>query len=80
MPTRLRRIPPDTDDMNESRSSWAAVAIVSFLKVCRTDMEDVLADLLCDLMHWSDRHGFNFEKELNRAKMHYEEETRDENN
>jgi hypothetical protein len=31
--------------------------------------------LLCDLMHFCDREGFTFDKELDRARMHYEAET-----
>ena len=40
-----------------------------------TDYEDALGDLLCDLMHWSDRSNFDFEAALSRARMHYEAET-----
>lgn len=42
----------------------------------RTGPDDALADLLCDLKHWCDRHNTSFYQELRRAEQHYREETR----
>lgn len=68
---------PDDDDpeeMNDDRAKRAATAIRAFRKATRTDPEDALADLLCDLAHWCDREGISFDEELNRAMGHYPEE------
>jgi len=40
-----------------------------------TDLEDALADLLADLMHWADRNSHDFDAALERARWHYEAET-----
>ena len=40
-----------------------------------TDLEDSLGDLLCDLMHWSDRNQFDFDLALDRARDNCLEET-----
>jgi hypothetical protein len=37
----------------------------------RCDCEDSLADLLCDLMHWSDKCRLSFAEELYRAHCHH---------
>lgn len=68
-------LPPDPEGMNESRADWANEAILAFEAVTGTDREDALADLLCDLMHWADRNGEDFDKQLSRARQHYVEET-----
>jgi hypothetical protein len=61
--------------MNDRRAAWAAVALRAFRLVTGTDDEDALGDLLCDLMHWSDRNDYDFEAALSRARWHYEAET-----
>jgi hypothetical protein len=68
-------LPPDPEYMNDARADWAATAIHCFAQKTGTDDEDVLADLLCDLMHWSDRHGGDFENALRLARLHYDAET-----
>ena len=73
-PTR-EQLPPDPDRMNDDRSSWAGVALASFMHVTGTDEEDALGDLLSDLMHWSDRNDYDFDAVLDRARAHYEAET-----
>ncbi len=72
---QLPESPADPDEMNDARASWAAVAIESFVAATRTDPEDALADLLGNLMHWSDRNGLDFETELERGRGMYAEET-----
>lgn len=70
-----RALPPDPDGMNEERAEWADAAVSAFQAETRVDLEDALCDLLADLMHWSDRNGFDFDNELRRARDHYDEET-----
>jgi hypothetical protein len=68
-------LPPDPDGMNAARAEWAAAAIRHFRCTTGTDWEDALGDLLCDLMHFCDREGFDFDKKLDGARMHYQAET-----
>ena len=68
-------LPPDSEGMNERRAEWGACAIRHFQSHTCIDLEDALADLLCDLMHFAGRNGFDFTHELRRSGMHYEAET-----
>lgn len=61
---------------NQPRIEWAEIAIVVFQAVTGTDREDAAADLLCDLMHWCDANGFDFETELDQARDHYDYESK----
>jgi hypothetical protein len=70
-------LPSDPDNMNDQRADWAAAALSHFGSITGTNYEDSLGDLLCDLMHWSDRSDFDFEAALCRARIHYEAETGD---
>lgn len=80
--SRLERIDldkpaPEPDyetDPNGARSHWAGIAIAAFVDKAKTDPEDVLSDLLCDLMHWADEHSQKFDTELHRACQHYDAE------
>jgi hypothetical protein len=56
---------------NAARAWWADEALKAFIIRTGCDCEDSLADLLCDLMHWSDKCGLCFEEELYRARYHY---------
>jgi hypothetical protein len=67
----------DTDVTNTKRTAWAEAAIHLFTGLTGCDREDSLGDLLCDLMHWSEQHGFDFDLALFRAKGHFDAE-RDE--
>lgn len=76
--TRLP-LPPDPEGLNARRAACAFVALRAFSDVCRTDWEDALTDLLCDLMHLVDREPtFDFRLALEAAKSHYEAETEGE--
>lgn len=79
MPTKSKTtttFPPDPDGQNDDRACWAEVALEAFMKETRTDEEDALSDLLCDLMHWADRNGcYSFKECLRRARGMYSEET-----
>jgi hypothetical protein len=72
---RAVEIPPDPERMNDERAEWASSALAAFMSQTGTDREDAVADLLCDLMHWCDRNGQGFGRELARAQDHYAAET-----
>lgn len=63
---------------NLERAEWAAAALRHFQSATGADYEDALPDLLCDLLHWSDRDDVNFHKALKTARMHYEAECDEE--
>lgn len=75
-----RPLPPDPEEMNESRAGWAGRAVDAFADEVfhrdedREELDTVLGDLLCDLRHWCDRKGLNFHEILNRSNLHYAEE------
>jgi hypothetical protein len=72
---KLPNLPPDPDGKSGDRSAWAGSALATFIQVTGTDLEDAMADLLADLMHWSDRNNYDFDAALDRARHHYEAET-----
>lgn len=72
---RLGALPPDPDDMNQTRSGLARDVLLFFCTHAHVDMEDALADFLTDVMHWCDRNNTEFEAELARARINYDEET-----
>lgn len=61
--------------LNDCRANNAGAALKTFIEQSDTDYPDSLGDLLCDLMHWSDRHNFDFQAAMDRARAHYETET-----
>jgi len=67
-----------TDVTNAKRASWANAAVSVFQELTGCDREDSLGDLLCDLMHWSEQHSFDFKLALDRAEGHFEEERTEE--
>lgn len=67
-------IPPDPEGYNDRRAGWAQMAIDRFIRATGTEPEDAVADLLCDLRHWCDRHNKSFGHELERSGRHYREE------
>lgn len=69
------KLPADPDGINDERAGWAAVALQAFLSVCPDDEDAALADLLCNLRHWADRAGLDFEAVLRGAMRCYFEET-----
>lgn len=75
MPRKKLKLPPDPEDMNDSRAKWANAALNTFMAETRTDPEDSVCDLLADLMHWCDRNGMHFNTEFARARAHYRDET-----
>lgn len=71
----MTQLPPDPENMNDARAARAAAALQHFQIATCADDQDAVRDLLCDLMHWCDRNGFDFQHELDRARLHYEAET-----
>lgn len=75
-----KMVPIDPDNLNNERADWAEAALDAFALVTRMDTagedyETILGDLLCDLMHWCDRNGVDFDVMLDVARMGYEDET-----
>lgn len=58
------------------RKAWADRALVAYCSETGCGSNDCLALLLCDLMHWSDFGGMDFEAALHRARTHYAEVSR----
>jgi hypothetical protein len=67
--------PRDPYGNNGKRSKWAGNTLKYFGTICKTDKEDLLKDLLCNLMHWADRHE-DFEHALDVARMNHYAETK----
>jgi hypothetical protein len=68
-------LPSDPEGRNDDRAEWAAIALDAFRDKTQTDPVDVVADLICGIMHWCDRNGINFDVEFGRAREFYAEET-----
>jgi hypothetical protein len=67
----MSTLPPDPDQMNDNRSWLASKALRRFQKLSRADDEDALGDLLCNLRHWCDRTGRNFDGVNERSRQMY---------
>jgi hypothetical protein len=72
---RKPELPPDPEGMNDKRASLAGAALAVFKSETGSDEEDAVGDFLADLMHWCDRHNYDFDAALERARGHYEAET-----
>jgi hypothetical protein len=77
--TKDGRLLNDPDDMNEWRAEAAEVALRSFeefgYEPNTEDDETILGDLLCDVRHFCDREGLDFDMLIERSRMHYTAET-----
>lgn len=75
--TRRVRLPHDVDGRNDERAGWAEGAITTLQQTTGADRCDALSDLLANLFHWCDRQSVpvDFNRELERARGHYEAET-----
>jgi hypothetical protein len=71
------KLPPDPGGMNDARARRAGAAIRTFRGQIGpgADCRDNLSDLLCDLLHWSDRRNLDFDLALDEARDRYAEET-----
>jgi hypothetical protein len=72
---RKPELPADPEGMNDKRASLAGTALAVFMSETGTDEEDAVGDFLADLMHWCDRHNYDFDAALERARVHYDAET-----
>lgn len=68
-------VPPYLDGMNHKRAGWAGIGLDAFMDETGTDVEDVVADFIADMMHWCDRNDQDFKKQLARARRMYNAET-----
>ena len=59
---------------NDLRAAWADQALGLFQNITRTDREDALPDLLCNLMHLSVREGWDFDAALRRGEANFNAE------
>ena len=59
---------------SKASADRATIALKAYQRATGTDPEDALADLLADLMHWCLQNGQDFEKELERARLHFGDE------
>lgn len=59
---------------NLERAAWAEDAILDLCAATGCDLDDGLTDLLCDLMHWTAHRSRDFDKALDRARLHFTEE------
>lgn len=62
-----------TSPTNLQRAAWAEATLIAFGEKTG-HYEDSLGDLLCDLMHWAEFAGLDFEATLDRARCHFEAE------
>jgi hypothetical protein len=75
-------LPADPEGLNDQRADWAEDVLAQFAMATfgepmqdESDWEAALADLLCDLMHYCDRNGPDFDDALIAARHNYQEET-----
>lgn len=71
---KAKQLPPDPEGRNDERAHLAGMCIEQFCIDTGTDLEDGVADLLANMMHWCDRNDTNFSKELRRARGNYSAE------
>jgi hypothetical protein len=66
------------DPTNEHRAEWGLHALNEFLRVCPTDRDCAITDLICDLLHLARREGQDPDGVLGGAVLHFEAEERGE--
>jgi hypothetical protein len=59
------------------RAASADAALKAYMSRTSCDCEECLTDLLCDLMHWSDKCGLSFAEAFRLAYFHYRVEVAD---
>jgi hypothetical protein len=72
---KKNNLPPDPHKMNNDRAEWAGASLRHYRSQTGHAYENVLASLLCDLLHWCDRNGIAFDAELSRGRTRYDKET-----
>lgn len=70
-------LPPDPDEMNNDRADYATYALRAMMKETGCELDEALGDLLCNLRHWCDRNGQDFDAVNYFAAQTYEEETKE---
>jgi hypothetical protein len=81
VPTVIDRITgDDAQEDNTVRAQFAALAVKTFgdRVAPGEDIETLIGDLLANLMHLCDAAGISFYILLERGRMHYDAELRDE--
>src|SRR5690606_33063763 len=68
-------LPSDPEGLNDNRAEWAIYALEAYMSHTCADRDSAITDLLCDLMHLTDRMGPHVQVELDRARMHYSSES-----
>lgn len=69
-------LPADPQKFNGIRSSWAGAALALHdSRVGNAAPLQQLAALLCNLHHWADRHGVDFDQALLSGGKSYDQET-----
>lgn len=66
------------ESVNARRAERAGKAIAAFCDATGADEQYVLGDLLCDLRHWADKNGQDFDDGDDRGKHHYNAEIEEE--
>jgi hypothetical protein len=62
---------------NAEGAASADAALKAYMSRTRSDCDDCLADLLCDLMHCADTCGLSFAEAFRLAYFHYRAEVAD---
>jgi hypothetical protein len=72
------KLPPDPENMNEQRAEWARAAVIKFSNDTGSDAttDEALRDLLCNMRHYCDQNGWDFDEALARSTACYHEETK----
>lgn len=69
--------PLDRDVTNADRARWAKAALKAFNEITRgydalkhsaDERNDLVMDLLCDLRHWCDQNGVDWDAQLARCE------------
>jgi hypothetical protein len=63
---------------NETRAETADAGLRTFQRLTRTDNCDLVADFLCNLMHWCRANNEDFAAMLDRAKSNFTAEVEEE--
>jgi hypothetical protein len=71
----MKRLPPDPENMKDACADWVERVVFRYTLELGTDDERSLTDLLCDLMHWSDRNGVDFADALRIARLQFDDES-----
>jgi hypothetical protein len=64
-------------ELNEEQVTRAREIVRAF-NPQETDQETNLSDILCNLMHFCDAEGWNFNAQIERGRFHYEAESGDD--